>query len=84
MSREDLEEEEYEEMRKDTLDQLKEFNNSLTAFQKGDMSLVDDLSRWQLVSYGGRGGRWQLVSYGGRGGRWQLVSYGGRGGGGSW
>ena len=49
--REDLDTEEYEEMKKDTLDQLKEFNESLNKMKDGNMTLVDDISRWQLVGW---------------------------------
>lgn len=49
-SREDLEPEEYEETRNETLDQLKDFNESLTKMKGGNMSLVDDVNRMQLVS----------------------------------
>ena len=48
--REELEAEEYEEMKKDTLDQLKEFNESLSRMMEGNLTLVDELNRWQLVS----------------------------------
>ena len=37
-------------MKKDTLDQLKEFNESLTRMMEGNLTLVDELNRWQLVS----------------------------------
>ena len=47
--REDLEEEEYEETKKETLEQLSEFNDSLKKIMTGDMTLVDDLSGMQLV-----------------------------------
>lgn len=48
--RDDLEAEEYEEMKGETLDQLREFNDSLTNLMKGNMTLVDELNRMQLVS----------------------------------
>jgi hypothetical protein len=48
--REDLDEEEYEEMKKDTIDQLKEFSESLNKMKEGNMTLVDDISRWQLAT----------------------------------
>ena len=47
--REDLEEEEYEETKKETLEQLSEFNDSLKKIMTGDMTLVDELSGMQLV-----------------------------------
>lgn len=49
--REELDADEYEEMKKDTLDQLKEFNESLTRMMEGNLTLVDELNRWQLVSH---------------------------------
>jgi hypothetical protein len=48
--REDLDEEEYEETKSETKEQLKEFNESLSRMQEGDLSLVDDVNRIQLVS----------------------------------
>ena len=48
--RDELDADEYEEMKKDTLDQLKEFNESLTKMMEGNLTLVDELNRWQLVS----------------------------------
>ena len=47
--REDLDKDEYEETKEETLEQLREFNESLKKMMKGDMTLVDELSRWQLV-----------------------------------
>lgn len=47
--REDLDEEEYEETKKETLEQLNEFNESLKKIMTGDMTLVDELSGMQLV-----------------------------------
>ena len=47
--RDDLDAEEYEEMKKETLDQLREFNDSLTNLMAGNMTLVDELNRMQLV-----------------------------------
>mmetsp|Transcript_3568 Transcript_3568/g.12794 ORF Transcript_3568/g.12794 Transcript_3568/m.12794 type:complete len:175 (+) Transcript_3568:95-619(+) len=41
--REDLEEEEYEETKGETLQQLEEFQRSLEKMVKGDMTLVDSL-----------------------------------------
>ncbi|RVE70466.1 hypothetical protein OJAV_G00064280 [Oryzias javanicus] len=47
--REDLDEEEYEETKKETLEQLAEFNDSLKKIMSGDMTLVDELSGMQLA-----------------------------------
>ncbi|KAM9855712.1 protein LZIC isoform 1-T2 [Aulostomus maculatus] len=47
--REDLEEEEYEVTKKETLEQLNEFNDSLKKIMSGDMTLVDDLGGMQLA-----------------------------------
>lgn len=47
--REDLDEEEYEETKKETLEQLSEFNDSLKKIMTGDMTLVDELSGMQLA-----------------------------------
>ena len=47
--RDELDPEEYEETKQETLDQLKEFNASLTKMKGGDMTLVDELNRMQLV-----------------------------------
>lgn len=47
--REDLDKDEYEETKKETLEQLREFNESLKKMMAGDMTLIDELSRWQLV-----------------------------------
>lgn len=48
-TREELDEEEYEETKKETLEQLSEFNDSLKKIMTGDMTLVDELSGMQLV-----------------------------------
>lgn len=48
-SREELDEEEYEETKKETLEQLSEFNDSLKKIMTGDMTLVDELGGMQLV-----------------------------------
>ena len=48
-SRDDLEPDEYEETRSETLDQLKDFNESLSKMKEGNISLVDELNRIQLV-----------------------------------
>lgn len=47
--REDLDDEEYEETKKETLEQLNEFNDSLKKIMSGDMTLVDELSGMQLA-----------------------------------
>lgn len=51
LNREDLDEDEYEETKKETLEQLKEFKTSLDKMLAGDMTLVDDLNSMQLVNY---------------------------------
>ena len=51
MYRDDLDEDEYNETKKDTLEQLSEFNESLNRMKEGDLSLVDELNRIQLVNY---------------------------------
>ncbi|MEQ2198343.1 hypothetical protein XENOCAPTIV_011527 [Xenoophorus captivus] len=48
-SREELDEEEYEETKKETLEQLEEFNDSLKKIMTGDMTLVDELGGMQLA-----------------------------------
>ena len=47
--RDDLEDDEYEETRNETLEQLKEFNESLDRMKGGNLSLVDEVNRMQLV-----------------------------------
>lgn len=47
--RDDLDAEEYEETKKETLEQLSEFNDSLKKIMSGNMTLVDDLSGMQLA-----------------------------------
>ena len=49
ISRGDLEPEEYEETKNETIDQLKEFKESLDKMVGGDLSLVDELNGMQLV-----------------------------------
>lgn len=49
--REDMEAEDYEETKAETIEQLKEFSESLSKMEAGNMTLVDDLSRMQLVSF---------------------------------
>ena len=48
--RDDLESDEYEETKNETIEQMKEFNESLNRMKEGDLSLVDELNRIQLVS----------------------------------
>ncbi|XP_065196136.1 protein LZIC-like [Sycon ciliatum] len=48
-AREDLDEDEYAETKQETLDQLKEFEQSLAKMMKGDMTLVDTLGAMQLA-----------------------------------
>ena len=40
---------EYEETKSETLEQLKEFNESLSHLADGNVTLVDELSRIKLV-----------------------------------
>ena len=47
--RDDLDADEYEETRSETVEQLREFNESLSRMKEGDLSLVDDVNRIQLV-----------------------------------
>ena len=47
--RDDLDPDEYEETKKDTVDQLKEFKESLVKFAAGNVTLIDDISAMQLV-----------------------------------
>ena len=47
--REELDTDEYEETKKETLEQLSEFNDSLKKIMSGNMTLVDELSGMQLV-----------------------------------
>lgn len=47
--RADLEAEEYEETKSETLEQLKEFNESLVKMKGGNMTLVNELNRMQLA-----------------------------------
>ena len=44
-----MEPEEYEETKNETIDQLKEFKESLDKMVGGDLSLVDELNGMQLV-----------------------------------
>lgn len=47
--RADLEPGEYEDTKAETLEQLKEFNESLVRMRGGDMTLVNELNRMQLA-----------------------------------
>lgn len=47
--RDELDDEEYEETKKETLEQLSEFNESLKKLMSGNMTLVDELGGMQLV-----------------------------------
>ena len=49
--KEDLDPEEYEETRADTLQQLREFQNTLTRMTSGDNTLVSELGSVQLVRF---------------------------------
>ena len=47
--KDDLDEDEYANTKQDTLEQMREFQASLTKMMKGDVSLVDRLNSMQLV-----------------------------------
>ena len=47
--RDELDADEYAETRTDTLEQLREFSDSLNRMKDGNLSLVDDINRIQLV-----------------------------------
>ncbi|XP_065277379.1 protein LZIC isoform X3 [Emys orbicularis] len=47
--REELDADEYEETKKETLEQLSEFNDSLKKIMSGNMTLIDELSGMQLM-----------------------------------
>ena len=49
-SRNDLDVDEYEETKRETLEQLKEFKDTLDKFAAGNVTLVDQISSMQLVS----------------------------------
>lgn len=49
--REDLDDDEYEETKKETLEQLKEFKETLDKFAAGNVTLVDEISSMQLVIF---------------------------------
>lgn len=46
-----MEPEEYEETKNETIEQLKEFKESLDNMMEGNLSLVDELNGMQLVRY---------------------------------
>ncbi|GLH05948.1 Protein LZIC [Gryllus bimaculatus] len=46
----DMDENEYSEMRKETIDQLQEFKESLSKMMSGDMTLVDHLGSMHLAT----------------------------------
>jgi len=45
-----LDETDYQECKEDTIEQLREFNDSLQRMISGDMTLVDELGAMQLVN----------------------------------
>merc|ERR1711916_196407 len=45
----ELDEEEYDEMREETLEQMAEFQETLTSLMEGNMSLVDELAAMKLA-----------------------------------
>lgn len=47
--RDEMTNEEYEETKRDTLEQLNEFNQSLSKMKEGNLSLIDDLNAMQLA-----------------------------------
>ncbi|PIK58320.1 hypothetical protein BSL78_04761 [Apostichopus japonicus] len=47
--REDMDDDEYEETKQETLEQLSDFKESLAKMAKGNMTLVDDLNSMQLA-----------------------------------
>lgn len=53
--------EEYDEVHKDTIEQLNEFQASLTRMSSGNMTLVDSLSAMQLVGYFGVQRHWLMI-----------------------
>ena len=63
--RADMDEAEFEQMRQETLDEMKEFEKLVHKTVSGDMSLVDELGSIQLVRgglFGRPGSRWCLWS----------------------
>ena len=51
MNREDLEPEEYQETKSETLEQMREFQSSLAKLAAGDLSLTDYFAAIQLVTH---------------------------------
>lgn len=49
MNRVTLDETDYQECKEDTMEQLREFNESLQRMISGDMTLVNELGAMQLV-----------------------------------
>ncbi|CAG2162735.1 unnamed protein product [Oppiella nova] len=45
----DLDSDEYEETKRETLEQLEEFSQSLSAMKSGNMTLIDELNAMQLA-----------------------------------
>lgn len=48
--RDELDQDEYEETKQETMDQLKELNDSLSKLVNGDISLINSLGAVQLVN----------------------------------
>ncbi|CAF0755958.1 unnamed protein product [Brachionus calyciflorus] len=48
-AREDMSDDEYNEQKQETLEQLKELNLSVSKFKEGNLSLVDDMNSIQLA-----------------------------------
>ncbi|XP_003384318.1 PREDICTED: protein LZIC-like [Amphimedon queenslandica] len=48
-AKDDMDAAEYEETRQETVEQLKEFNESLSKLTSGDMTLVNEINRMQLA-----------------------------------
>ncbi|XP_043285841.1 protein LZIC-like [Venturia canescens] len=49
-SRDSITQEEYEQMKEETMEQLREFNESLRRMITGDMTLIDELGAMQLAT----------------------------------
>ena len=49
--KDDLEQDEIEETRADTMEQMKDFESTLQKMMTGDMSLVSSFGRLQLVNF---------------------------------
>ena len=61
--REDLEPEEYEDTKNETIEQLKEFKDSLDKMVGGDLSLIDELNGMQLVRNLITRTEWEIVLF---------------------